>query len=614
MKNKAELIAEQLSLSAGSKNNWTIAENFNNLISSLSKRLQNGEVTKIKLVGHSVVEGLGALGHNVPGGNPIIFYDGVNIYREGDYTCRCWANYFREYVGANFPTVSFVNAGIAGKTVEWGLANAKYWIDNNEDVVFVMLASNDRITSNLSAFKSNTEKFLKYVHDRSETMIVLTENPATDDYDEAGVAYRNFSTDAIDRVLTQICIDNKYSHISFYREMNQYITETNDKHLMEYYQSAHPNDAGHLVMWNILQNKLGLGDKFYKVRRLANRKIFNAVIDGNFQIAQANPVIGLEVVNPAFDTYPVFDMWKITGFVGGGDSLPTIKHSQRRITDAGSPINSVTGARRSYFLDVNGAGVTANSQYNIVQRIENGVSQLAPHGPYINISLWMRSSMANKKIQISAGYNYGTGGSPSSMDFLSGVELTLSSTWREYHVSLPNISLSGKTFGANNDDYLELQIKLAGSFQNFVSAGVIELSGVRLNLFGSTPAEINETFEDALKACQRYFEKSFAYSSAAVQNAGTTGALIYMKSIAGAQTTGVYVQFKAKKRFIPNLAFFNPSAANNKWRNATLNIDSGVAASAYPGDTGFLAYNPGLSSDTGTADILAVHWTADCRL
>ncbi|RKN86736.1 SGNH/GDSL hydrolase family protein [Paenibacillus ginsengarvi] len=593
-----------------------VNDNANNVVSDLAKRLQAGQVTKIRLIGHSIVAGLGAMGSYVPPSNPIIFNDGAGtIYRESDYTSRCWANFFREYIGSNFPSVSFTNAGISGQTVAWGLANAQYWMSNNEDVVFVMLSSNDRMSSSLAQYKSNMEQFLAYVNARCKTMIVLTENPPTDDYAEDGTLLRNFSTDAIDRVLTQICNEKGYAHVSFYREMVQYMAETDDKHLTEWYRNAHPNDAGYYLMWNILQTKLGLGDRFYKMRKLAKRKVYNAIIDGNFQIAQAKPIIGMEAVNPAFNSYPVFDMWKLTGFVGSGDSLPTIKHSQRRITDAGSAINAIPGARRTYFIEWDGPGSTANSQYNIVQRIENGVSRLAAHSTHLNMSFGSRSSVVGKKIQMTIVYNYGTGGSPSPTDFLTGQEFTITSTFQEYPVSIPNIDIRGKTFGTNNDDYIEVQWKLAGGFQNFVAAGNFELASARFNPFGPTPPLIDESFDDALRSCQRYYEKSFPYFTAVGQNVGNPGSLTYIKNIAGQYNSGVYVQYKVKKRHASAVVtFYNPNATNGAWRNTSTSTDSGEAYAAYAGDNGFLAVNPGLSSETGAADVCIVHWTADCRL
>jgi hypothetical protein len=604
-------------------------ENANEVISSLLKRLQAGEITKIKLIGDSITEGYGATGHvqlveNTNNGNPVIFDNGVGTkWYEALYTDSSWANLFRNYISANFSGVTFTNAGIGGKTAKWALLNAQYWIDNDEDVVFVMLGANDKYhTTTLAEYKSDITQLLAYIKARCNLMIVMTENPATDDYDESGAkgSWNYFTTADIDRVLTEVCNENGYSHISLYREFLNHCKATS-KSINEYVESIgpHTTNAGHELIWDILQKQLGLPDNYVNLKNKQTVSIPQILIDGNFQVAQAVPTVGTEVTNPTSYTYPVFDMWKVEYYVGGGDALPTtIKHSQRKITDSGAAIDAVPGSKYCYRVNVNGAGTTANSQYNIAQSIENGVSKYCVGVKNLPVSFWARSSISGKKIQASAYLNYGTGGSPSAVDYTSGSEFTLSSTWRKYTLSIPIPSLAGKTFGTDNNDYLNIRFSLAGAFQNFVGVGDIEIAQVQVSVGGASEFPL-KSFDEELRDCQRYFEKSYNYStSPKTQTAdGIVTRLVVNNSIGNYQSYGA-VGFMRTKRTAPTVTIYpyvtpiNANRVSNGDASADLGADSGVAYNI--GHTGFSVRNQNGESLTTNNNLVQFHWVADCRI
>ncbi|MEK5026346.1 GDSL-type esterase/lipase family protein [Paenibacillus sp. FSL M7-1046] len=215
--------------------------------------LETGQITKIKGSGDSITVGQGAVGHNVPPSNPVIYTDGTETFREGDYTCRCWVNQFREYI----PGIQFVNAGIGGKSAKWANAHKAHWVEDDEDVVFVMLGTNDRWDSaNLEEFKTNLEQFLSYVKARSNLMIVMTATLTLNDSDGYYFGRRE-----VDRVISQVCLENCYPHISHYREL---LKQTNLKRtqlnsVLET-SGSHPIDGGHKIIWQSLQQALGLID------------------------------------------------------------------------------------------------------------------------------------------------------------------------------------------------------------------------------------------------------------------------------------------------------------------------------------------------------------------
>lgn len=216
--------------------------------------------TKIKLIGDSITEGVGALGHTVPTTNPIIFNNPntSETYHEGDYSCRCWANYFREYVAAHYPNItSFVNAGIGGKSTRWAMAdnNYKFWVNDNEDLVFVQLGMNDR---SLGDFETNITNFLAYVKAHCNNMIVMIPNPTLNDNPSLNVEVRTINDTVI-----RVCQKYGYFYISHYLDMLNYCQNSGTplERLVQTDGGSHPVDEGYLFMWNNIQNKLKFTDK-----------------------------------------------------------------------------------------------------------------------------------------------------------------------------------------------------------------------------------------------------------------------------------------------------------------------------------------------------------------
>jgi lysophospholipase L1-like esterase len=284
-KNKANVDAGSLNNRVGVVET-SLAEKATTL-TGLIKKIQKGEITKIKLFGDSITEGVGATNHVSPPPNTQlkIFDDGAgNVFYEAQYTARSWGNFFREYVSANFSSVSFVNAGVAGKSAKWANANKQYWV-GTEDVAFVMLGTNDRWdNTDLAGYKNDLTSFLSYVKARSNLMIVMTATPTLNDFaDDAGTtpnpSYK-FGMKEVDRVITEVCSENGYIHFSHYRKMLDYAYNTRtplSTLLQGRTVGSHPVDAGHKYMWYILQKELGFIDNTIKWDGLQNVPLYSTI-------------------------------------------------------------------------------------------------------------------------------------------------------------------------------------------------------------------------------------------------------------------------------------------------------------------------------------------------
>lgn len=208
--------------------------------------------TKIKLIGDSITAGVGATGHHIPEDNPIIFDNGSEVFREADYESPSWANAFRKYINKNYPALGFVNAGIGGKSTRWAMTgeNKSFWVDEHEDITFVMLGMNDR---SLGDFETNIRAFLKYVDEHSNYMIVMVPNATLNDDPSLNVEVRT-----INDTIIRVCQENNYFVISHFIGMLEYMDNSavSINALVQTNGGSHPVDLGYAWMWRNIQQKL----------------------------------------------------------------------------------------------------------------------------------------------------------------------------------------------------------------------------------------------------------------------------------------------------------------------------------------------------------------------
>jgi hypothetical protein len=260
------------------------------------------------------------------------------------------------------------------------------------------------------------------------------------------------------------------------------------------------------------ENVTGTDDAKY-LTALANVPAFNnsmarqAIINGNFPIAQR----GTSFTNPTNGDFTL-DHWKISYGVDGG-TPPTLTHTQQLQTSG-----DLYGSKYFYRIATNGAGsgYGANSYYGLVQRVEHGTSLLAGLNKKVTISFNARSSITDKKLGLFLSQNYGTGGSPSSEETIAGTTVTLTSSWVRYSFTYTTNTLVGKTFGTANDDYLQFwflgQIgsglsaaRNGTTIASWEGSGNIDISEVEVNAGDVALPFMPKSFEEELRACQRYY-------------------------------------------------------------------------------------------------------------
>jgi hypothetical protein len=114
---------------------------------------------------------------------------------------------------------------------------------------------------------------------------------------------------------------------------------------------------------------------------------------------------------------------------------------------------------------------------------------------------------------------------------------------------------------------------------------------------------------------QKYYAKTFPLDVLPVQNGGVTGALRGGVAIGGAVATSSVMQwrFPVPMKSTPNLAYFNPSAANAFVRNVARGTDATVTASANATPTCVDINATGLAAWTA-GDLIMVHVVAESEI
>ena len=340
-----------------------------------------------------------------------------------------------------------------------------------------------------------------------------------------------------------------------------------------------------------------------------------AIINGNFDVWQRGTSVALADVTNTF----LADRWKEYANKDGG-TLPTLTRT-REILTSGDILNSFYYSR----LTTNGAGTSlgANSYHWYRQLIENGVRFLCGLNKKVTMSFWARSSIANKKIGVYLNCSYGTGGSPSSAELIYGTNWTLTSTWTKYTYTFTTNTLVGKTFGTDNNDVIEMifqdmwgtnraiRVGAGTTAETFVGSGTIDIAQVQLCAGDVALPFQPKSFEEELRACQRYYQQSYAIGTAP-GTATTTNQYIWKTSFTSNFHQTFPTSFIVRMRTAPTGKIYSPATgAIDKMRQVG-GTPADVAASLGVTDQ---VYTGNVSNVSIPADyLMAFHWTAESEL
>lgn len=231
----------------------------------------------------------------------------------------------------------------------------------------------------------------------------------------------------------------------------------------------------------------------------------NAIINGDFRINQR-----AWSSSSTSATYG-YDRWRV--FHTGG----TVAMSSQQFT-VGSP--AATGYESPNFVRLVTGGQSSSGDYSVLQQPIEDARTFA--NSTVTISFWAKAASGTPKVAVELAQVFGTGGSPSADVNTLGGQVTLSTSWTRYSVTMTVPNVNGKTFGTTaNTSSLNCNL--------WVSAG--STFNARLNSIGTQNATIDfwgvqvergsyaTPFEQRpigteLALCQRYFQRSTSYGMA----------------------------------------------------------------------------------------------------
>tara|TARA_R100001460_G_scaffold13158_2_gene29867 strand:+ start:117 stop:1160 length:1044 start_codon:yes stop_codon:yes gene_type:complete len=266
----------------------------------------------------------------------------------------------------------------------------------------------------------------------------------------------------------------------------------------------------------------------------------NLIINGNYDIWQR----GTSFTSSGYHA----DRWNTTV---SGTGTTTISRQAFALGQTDVPNEPKYYARISKSSGVSGA--TGGDV--MVQRIES-VRTLA--GQTGTLSFYAKASESTT-IDFFLKQHFGTGGSPSADVDKTPTGVSVTTSWQKFTVTQAFDSISGKTIGSNNDDYLEIIMRIDNGSNASVDFAQIQLEKGSL----ATDFEIRPIGEE-LSLCQRYFYKTFPQATTPAQNVNPGRTILL--NWTGAASAANSQNFAQTMRVAPTMTFYNPYASNNKFR------------------------------------------------
>jgi len=311
-----------------------------------------------------------------------------------------------------------------------------------------------------------------------------------------------------------------------------------------------------------------------------------------------------------------------------GSTLNQVKHLK-----ASGTRGTMTVARQAltagislvdYALRVGTSGadssLDADSYYLVRHYIYQGTRNHS-NGGKITVSFKVASSVANQKIGVVMRQNYGTTGSPTAEETIVGEIFTLASGENEISKTFTTNSLTGKTFGTDNNDCLIVDIVVqcgatiatalfGGSAFGFTKATTLDFYEL-----GAYPGEVVYDFvvSDDIFKVLRFYEKSYLDNILPATASSFDGAWSDYLYFAANNTAYITIPFKVDKVKIPVVVFYPANGI------ATANYITTVGLNNYQVDTN---YSPSTKT-TGRAIVISelascwaffwAHFVADAR-
>lgn len=230
----------------------------------------------------------------------------------------------------------------------------------------------------------------------------------------------------------------------------------------------------------------------------------NAIINGNFDFWQRGTS---STTSYAY----VADRWRT---VTNGSTFTT---SRQVFTPGQTDVPN----EPTYFCRTQVTSVAGAANFAIQDQHIEDVRTFA--GQQVTVSFWIKADAA-RPFAFDLNQGFGTGGSPSTQVQNIGLtKVILSTSWQKISMTTFVPSISGKTFGTDNNSNIRLRFWFdAGSDYNALSGGLGQQSGtfdiaqVQLELGPVATSFERRPPQTEFALCQRYYQNSSATNSGSI--------------------------------------------------------------------------------------------------
>tara|TARA_R110000868_G_scaffold17344_1_gene76345 strand:+ start:24431 stop:25927 length:1497 start_codon:yes stop_codon:yes gene_type:complete len=339
----------------------------------------------------------------------------------------------------------------------------------------------------------------------------------------------------------------------------------------------------------------------------------NAIINGDFNIWQR----GTSFSSVANSTYSA-DRW---GYYKSG----VMVHDLTRSIDV--PTVAQAGRLFNYSLLIDCTTIDSSigaSDLTMIRQPIEGYNFLPIAQKKFTISFWVKATKTGT-------YCCSFRNSGADRSYVAEYTINTTDTW-EYKTITVSASPSTGTWNYTNGIglYVEFNLATGSTYQTTANAwqtgtyfgtsnqvnacdniaNNFRICGIQLEAGSVATSFEQRPFQEELFLCKRYYRKSFPYSTAPAQNAGTGGMLVVAATGTTAGTASIDQRFDPELRSNPSITFYNPSAANALWRNLA-GFDSNAGANQGLGTSGVSLYNNGTVSQ---GNLYGIHYTLDSEL
>lgn len=219
-----------------------------------------------------------------------------------------------------------------------------------------------------------------------------------------------------------------------------------------------------------------------------------------------------------------------------------------------------------FFLEYDMTSGSATAP-TLEQRVE-GVRTLG--GTPATLSFYAKVASGTLSVTPRLRQNFGTGGSPSADVDTDGSNITVTSSWQLFVVTINVPSISGKTLGNDGNDYLSGMFVLPIS-----STFTLSVAQAKLEVGDGATAFVSRPPGGELGLCQRYYVKTFRQEVVPTQNnSDHNGSLRTFSSTTSSPTLSWTLPVALRKRPIgtngggtPEVTLYtiNPTGAAGQW-------------------------------------------------